>query len=119
MYTIQMKFKITLLIAVFLLQVGATFYNYTTCGSKSYLNAANLQCVNCSSNQIANTYQSVSMACQCAVGYTPSGNGACSSISNVTCGASTSTYYPLYSLSGITNTVTSCMPCAANAYTNR
>jgi hypothetical protein len=35
------------------------------------------------------------------------------------CSAASNTYFPLFSLSGSVNSVSSCGTCAANAYTNR
>jgi hypothetical protein len=113
-----MAFKTALLLAAVIHCIAAASYNYTPCASSAYLNATNLNCVSCPANQIANSYQSVPIACQCAVGFSPNGNGACSAMTG-TCGSSSNTYYPLYSPSGSVNSVNSCGSCAANAYTNR
>ena len=77
-----------------------------------------MKCITCPANQIANTYQSVSTACQCSIGYSPSGNGGCSAITG-SCGLSANTYYPLYDLNGNTKSVSSCGVCASTAFTNR
>jgi hypothetical protein len=116
-----MGFKTALKIIIastLFLQALAAFYNYSTCASNAYLSSSNLKCITCPANQIANTYQSVSIACQCAVGFAPSGNGGCSAMAG-SCGVSTNTYYPLYALNGNTNTVSSCGTCASTAFTNR
>ena len=116
-----MGFKTALKIIIasaFFLRTPAAFYNYSTCSSNAYLSSSNMKCITCPANQIANTYQSVSTACQCSVGYSPSGNGGCSAITG-SCGLSANTYYPLYDLNGNTNSVSSCGTCASTAYTNR
>jgi hypothetical protein len=48
-------FKSALILVLAQLAV-ASFYNYSACGAMSYLNAANLKCISCPTNQIANTY---------------------------------------------------------------
>lgn len=114
-----MDFKTAFLILALLLdQTTAASYNYTSCAGTAYLSTANLKCTNCPANQIANTYQSLPIACQCKVGFAASGNGGCSALS-AACGVTSNTYFPLYSLSGSVNSVSSCGSCAANAYTNR
>lgn len=116
----QLKTALLLItIALSAIGIKAASYNYSQCTAKAYLNTANLKCVNCPANQIANTYQSIATACQCAIGFSPSGNGACSSLTSATCGSTTNTYYPVYSLSGSFSSVSSCASCAGNAYTNR
>jgi hypothetical protein len=115
-----MGFKTALLtLALLIGRVAAASYTYTPCSSSAFLSAANLKCTNCPANQIANTYESVPIACQCKVGFAPSGSGGCSAL-GATCGISlNNTYYPLYALSGSANSVSSCGSCATNAYTNR
>jgi len=116
-----MGFKTALKIIIestIFLQTIASFYNYSTCSSSAYLSSSNMNCITCPANQIANTYQSVSTACQCSIGYSPSGNGGCSAITG-SCGLSANTYYPLYDLNGNTKSVSSCGVCASTAFTNR
>jgi hypothetical protein len=115
-YIIQMKLKLTL-ITILVLQTAATSYSYSSCSSSTYLNTANLQCIACPANQIANTYQTVASACQCSIGYAASANGACTPI-NPSCSYSSNNYTLLYSLNGNVGDST-CSSCALTAYTNR
>jgi hypothetical protein len=118
-----MDFKVTFTVvglAMFTLSVMGASYLYSACGSNGYLNTANIQCKSCPTNQIANTYEAIATVCQCAVGYTPSGNGACTSISSNICGSSNNNFYPIYLLNGDNSgNGGTCTTCAANAYPNR
>lgn len=107
------------LIVTVIAMVTANKYAYSACDSSSSLNSANLACSTCPANTIANNYQTIATSCQCAAGFLPSTNGVCSSASASTCGPSTFSFYPIYSLDGDTasGTVT-CTPCAGNAFTN-
>jgi hypothetical protein len=102
--------------------VSCSFYSYSACNSTSYLNTANLQCNQCSNNQIANTYQIIPINCQCAIGYVVANNNTCSQINSNTCGTNT-TYYPLYTITGdvssTVSTAAACSSCANTAYTNQ
>lgn len=113
-----MRLRTALLLAALLLHARAASFAYSACSAAAYLSAANLQCSNCPANQIANTYQSVPTACQCALGFAPSGSGGCAAM-GATCGAGSTTFYPLYSLGGSTSSVGACGSCAGNAFTNR
>lgn len=102
--------------------VCSSFYSYSACNSTSYLNTANLQCTQCSNNQTANTYQTIPIICQCAIGYVVGDNNICSQINGNTCGTN-STFYELYTITGdvsssVTN-ATACSSCASNAYANQ
>lgn len=112
-----MRQRTTLLALFFALAASASF-SYSACPATAALNPASLKCAACPANQIANTYQAIPTACQCALGYAPSGNGACAAM-GASCSATANTFYPLYSLSGAVTAVSSCGSCAANAYTNR
>ena len=92
-------------------------YNYSSCNSTSYLNAATLACISCQSNQISNSYQTVAISCQCAGGYLPA-NGACAAAFTSPC-ATNNSYYPIYNRDGSSNSPADCLPCAANASVNR
>ena len=115
-----MKFKFThilVALASLLIIVSSTSYSYSPCATTAYLNTANLQCVSCKANQVANSYQTVASVCQCSRGYSASGNGGCSAISP-TCSYSTNSYSLVYSLNGDSGT-NACASCASNAYLNR
>ena len=104
-----------------LLLVRSTSYSYSQCNSSAYLNTANLQCVACQSNQIANLYQSVAISCQCTSGYIFGTNGAaCSAAFNNVCAVSNS-YYPIYNTDGSVSSTTTanCIACDSTAYTNQ
>lgn len=104
-------------IAALIVIASAASYSYSPCATNTFLNAANLQCVPCTSNQVANTYQTVPSVCQCSLGYTASGNGACTAIS--TACSYTASYSLLYSLNGDYSGAGTCLPCASTAYANR
>lgn len=95
-------------------------YNYSSCNSSYYFNPANLACVSCQNNQIANSYQTVPTACQCSPGYLPATNGtACTAAFTTNCTTNNS-YYPIYNINGSSsNSAANCLACAANAYTNK
>lgn len=110
----------TLIVGCFLIFYANTAsYSYSSCNSTSYLNTANLQCIQCPTNQIANTYQIIAEACQCSSGFVPNGNGLCTSIMSTKCG-DTNNYYPIYSINGAYSSgISSCTSCASNARTNK
>lgn len=93
-------------------------YTYSSCNSSYYLNTANLACVTCPNNQIANTYQVVPISCQCSSGYMPSTNGACTAANTSTC-STTNSYYPIYNRDGSSNSAANCAACSTNSYVNK
>jgi hypothetical protein len=110
----------TVLLLEFAVLISCSFYSYSTCNSTSYLNTANLQCTQCSTNQIANSYQVIPVNCQCAVGYVVGNNNVCNLINSNNC-ITTTTYYPLYTVTGDVNSGVSsaaCSPCDSSAYAN-
>jgi hypothetical protein len=112
------KFKTVLCFSLIWTSTLSASYTYSQCNSSYYLNTANLACVTCPNNQIANTYQVVPTACQCSVGYIPSTNGACSVANTSSCSTSNS-YYPVYNRDGSSNSAANCLACAGNAYVNK
>jgi len=106
------------LVTFFIATCLSASYTYASCNSSYYLNTANLACVTCPNNQIANTYQIVPIACQCSSGYMPSTNGACTAANSSTCSI-TNSYYPIYNRDGSSNSVANCLKCSNNSYANK
>lgn len=101
--------------------VEGAAYAYSSCGSSSALNPANLACNACPSNQVSNLYQTVPMSCQCSAGYTLASNpnsNACTAAFTTTCTTSNS-YYPVYALTGSAASTADCLACSSVAYTNK
>lgn len=106
--------------SVLLLLARSATYSYSQCNSSAYLNTANLQCVKCQTNQIANLFQTIALSCQCNAGYIFGTNGAaCTAAYSTTCNTLNS-YYPIYNKDGSVSSTTAanCMPCDSTAYTN-
>jgi len=115
------KIFVTIFVLKFITLISCSFYSYSACNSTSYLNTANLQCTQCSTTQIANSFQIIPINCQCAVGYVVGNSNACTQINTNLC-TTTTTYYPLYTITGDVNAAVSsagCSTCASNAYANQ
>jgi len=111
----------TILLLKFITLISCSFYSYSACNSTSYLNTANFQCTQCSTKQIANSYQVIPISCQCAIGYVVGNSNTCTQINTNLC-TTTTTYYPLYTITGDVNATVSsaaCSTCASNAYANQ
>jgi hypothetical protein len=108
-----------LFLSILLAPALCAAYSYSPCNTSAYLNPANLQCLTCPTNQVANSYQLLPISCQCSAGYTSSTNGAaCTAAFTSTC-ATTNSYYPIYNLDGSLNTGSdNCVACSSSGYAN-
>lgn len=112
--------QLLLISTLYILTLSAA-YNYSACNSTYYFNPANLACLSCQNNQVANSYQTIPIACQCSSGYLPLVNGTgCTSASTLSCQINNS-YFPIYNRDGSINTTTAanCVACADKSYVNK
>jgi hypothetical protein len=108
-----------LLLSLWVLGASGASYSYAPCNGSSWLSPADLSCKACLSNQLANSYQTVPVACQCAAGYVPAVDGAvCTAAFSATC-ATPNSYFPIFGTDGSYSASANCLPCSATASANQ